>query len=65
MKPRTTTLYIDVPTLRRADEAAQKTKPKKLSRSEYIRQAIREKLERDDAVVKMRKEAHANEPAVA
>lgn len=45
MRARITTLYMDVVTLRRCDEACQKAI---VSRSEYIRRAIREKLERDN-----------------
>lgn len=47
LKPRITTLYIDVITLRRCDEASQKGR---VSRSEFIRRAIREKIDRDNGI---------------
>lgn len=43
MKPKITTLYTDVVTLRQADETSQELN---ISRSAFIRQAIRNEVER-------------------
>ena len=41
MKPRITTVYIDIPTLRESDELAQELG---ISRAEFVRRALRREI---------------------